>query len=115
MGTKADFYIGKGKKAKWLGSINFDGYSKGIPKTILKSTNKGQFRARVLKFLQGLERGNFRLAKDGWPYPWRSSHDTDYTYIFVDGKVWASKYGQQLFDPFGKEPDELIDLPVMGE
>ena len=26
MGTRADFYIGSGKDAEWLGSVAFDGY-----------------------------------------------------------------------------------------
>ena len=30
MGTRADFYIGKGTDAEWLGSIAWNGYPDGI-------------------------------------------------------------------------------------
>jgi hypothetical protein len=29
MGTRADFYVGRGKDAEWLGSVAFDGYPSG--------------------------------------------------------------------------------------
>lgn len=30
MGTRADFYVGKGPNAEWLGSTAMDGYPEGI-------------------------------------------------------------------------------------
>lgn len=30
MGTRADFYVGRGESAEWLGSIAWDGYPSGI-------------------------------------------------------------------------------------
>jgi len=30
MGTRADFYVGRGKTAEWLGSIAWDGYPAGL-------------------------------------------------------------------------------------
>lgn len=30
MGTIADFYVGRGPKAEWIGSIAWDGYPDGI-------------------------------------------------------------------------------------
>lgn len=31
MGTRADFYVGRGTEAEWIGSIALDGYPDGIP------------------------------------------------------------------------------------
>jgi hypothetical protein len=33
MGTRSDFYVGKGKDAEWIGSIAWDGYRSGIELT----------------------------------------------------------------------------------
>jgi hypothetical protein len=30
MGTRADFYIGRGTEAEWLGSVAWDGYPGGV-------------------------------------------------------------------------------------
>ena len=39
MGTRADFYIGRGATAEWIGSIAWDGYPDGIPAPILEATD----------------------------------------------------------------------------
>jgi hypothetical protein len=30
MGTRADFYVGRGPDAEWLGSVAMDGYPSGV-------------------------------------------------------------------------------------
>ncbi len=86
MGTRADFYVGKGKKAEWIGSIAWDGYKDGIAKSVLKATTAASFRKAVTKFFNG--RDDVSLPKDGWPWPWDDSNTTDCSYWFFDGKVW---------------------------
>jgi hypothetical protein len=42
MGTRADFYVGRGGQAEWLGSIAWDGYPSGIDKWVFSvSTEQG--------------------------------------------------------------------------
>lgn len=85
MGTRADFYIGKGKNAKWLGSIAWDGYPEGIPDDIRKSTNIKTYENLVKTFISSREDGT--EPSMGWPWPWDTSALTDYTYFFYDNKV----------------------------
>ena len=40
MGTRADFYVGKGKDSEWLGSIAWDWYPDGIPDNILDAESE---------------------------------------------------------------------------
>ncbi len=35
MGTRADFYIGRGPTAEWIGSLPLDGYPEGIDAKVL--------------------------------------------------------------------------------
>jgi hypothetical protein len=126
MGTRADFYIGRGKDAKWVGSIAWDGYPDGICLTTDKQMldmpgvfeseefpkRKHLFHSKTEKvFLSRLEQF-FKNRKDvtrpesGWPWPWNDSHTTDYAYAF-DPKtktVWAT-FGTNWFKASGKEPD----------
>lgn len=102
MGTRADFYIGKGKNAKWLGSIAYDGFPDDIPCEILESKSRKEYSQKVLEFIQSLDHGT--LPVDGWPWPWEDSRTTDYTYAFNKGKVYASAYGHPWFDATKEQP-----------
>lgn len=107
MGTRADFYIGRGEKAEWIGSIAWDGYPDGIGKPILKARTEEKFKALITLFFAG--RNDATLPADGWPWPWNNSHTTDYSYAFDDGKVWASSFGYAWFDPLKDEPDGELE------
>jgi hypothetical protein len=102
MGTRADFYVGRGEKAEWLGSIAWDGYPGGIDPKLLKSESEEDYRYRVKEFLK---REDGTLPEDGWPWPWEDSRTTDYAYAFDEGKVWASCFGNKWFNPLKKEPE----------
>ena len=92
MGTRADFYIGLDCKAEWLGSIAYDGYpGDSIPDSILKATAAEDFRAAVLEFLKGRDDGT--LPEFGWPWPWKSSATTDYSYAWHNDTVWIARGG----------------------
>jgi hypothetical protein len=91
MGTRADFYVGRGEDAEWLGSIAWDGYPDGIARTLLDSAEEGEFRTRLRDFFAG--RDDVTLPENGWPWPWETSHTTDFAYAFDAGRVWASGYG----------------------
>lgn len=117
MGTRADFYVGRGLTAEWIGSIAWDGYPEGIQprehnkrgefvsgRHLFDAKTKEEFTERVNLFFEG--RDDVTLPADGWPWPWENSQTTDYSYAFDDGKVWASCFGCEWFDPKAKLTDE---------
>lgn len=89
MGTRADFYIGTGENAEWLGSVAWDGYEwyedKGCP--LMKATNEEEYRAALKKIAK--DRDDWTNPDQGWPWPWKDSGTTDYVYYFDSGKVSA--------------------------
>jgi hypothetical protein len=107
MGTRADFYMGRGSAAEWLGSIGFDGYPKGIDRPVLTAGTEDGFRIAVAMFLGGEDTAT--LPEQGWPWPWDNSSTTDYAYAFDDGRVWASCFGHAWFDPLAKDDDAEDD------
>lgn len=91
MGTRADFYVGRGETAEWLGSIAFDGYDDGpAGELLLSATSEADFRQKVEQLSR---RDDFTAPRDGWPWPWEDSHTTDYAYAW-DGQTWASCFGR---------------------
>lgn len=51
----------------------------------------------------------------GWPWPWESSHLTDYTYTFDDGRVYLCCFGSKWhtaarYKKLSKKLSELSDL-----
>jgi len=102
MGTRADFYVGKGETATWIGSIAWDGYRDGIDTEVLQAKSEAEFRAAVMRFF--VERDDVTLPTRGWPWPWNTSQLTDCSYWFFDGKVWdAHGYPQHRYTP-AEEP-----------
>jgi len=104
MGTRADFYIGRGAGAEWIGSIAWDGYPNGIEDAVLAAKTESEFRAAVAEHLSA--RDDFTPPEMGWPWPWDNSQTTDYAYAFEGGKVWASPFGHDWFDASGVEPSD---------
>ena len=84
MGTRADFYVGKGKEAEWLGSIAWDGDEVG--NQILECTSSEAFRHAVQCFLESRDDATF--PKNGWPWPWDDSKLTDRSYWHFDGRTF---------------------------
>lgn len=106
MGTRADFYVGRGKAAEWIGSVAWDGYpfdGAGVPLKILKSKTEAAYRAAVKEFLS--KREDATKVTDGWPWPWEDSRGTDYAYAFDGKRVHASNYGGAWFDPTKLQPE----------
>jgi hypothetical protein len=112
MGTRADFYIGNGEKAKWLGSIGWDGSPSNIPPSIKLATKPKQFEDEVISFIK-ISQGT--LPEMGWPWPWNNSSTTDYSYLFIDNKVYISWFGQNaypamLYDNFEEDKENYLDV-----
>ena len=111
MGSLADFYVGRGKKAEWLGSIAYDGYPDGNPEPILTADNEASYRQRVMAVIAGTDSGTF--PEQGWPWPYDDSVLTDYAYAFEDGKVWISCFGCAWYDdPQLEQEDDVEELDV---
>lgn len=118
MGTRADFYVGTGQEAEWCGSIAWDGYPSGIDSAILKATDDRDYRSALAKFF--VDREDATMPAMGWPWPWDSSHTTDYAYALQEGKVVASCFGSSWFDPLDESVDQdaledkAADVPDMS-
>jgi len=103
MANKADFYVGRGPDAEWLGSVGWDGLPDGIPPAIRSATTEDDYRAEVAQFLD--RRGDAVLPEQGWPWTWDDSSGTNYAYAMDKGRVWASCYGSSWWKAKNKEPD----------
>lgn len=101
MGTRGDFYVGRGETAEWLGSIAWDAYPPAMRVAILGATTEDEYRQAVGVMLA--ERDDATFPENGWPWPWDDSSTTDYAYSFHDGKVMASCFGSEWFDPTSDE------------
>lgn len=115
MGTRADFYIGEGKDAEWLGSVAWDGYEwANKPECCLMTAKtEGEFRDALLEVSK--ERGDWTSPDMGWPWPWNDSLTTDFTYSFHGGKTNVYNWGLP-YDPENPdaEPEEIIEWPNMA-
>lgn len=116
MGTRADFYAGKGPDAEWLGSIAFDGYfiaessaedrdPEGRLAWAVKSAkSEDEYRKAVAALLDALD--DATLPKDGWPWPWADSGTTDCHYWFFDDQCWYGSFDRGASSIDDPEPDE---------
>ena len=116
MGTRADFYIGRGLQAEWAGSVPTDGYQSALPDTLLFATTEALFRKYLDRLLS--ERRFPIYASDGWPWPWPDSSETFHVYAFDAGEVWISTFGSLWYRPDEKQPTEKLpehSFPRMSE
>lgn len=107
MSTRADFYVGRGPDAEWIGSVSMHGYPGGLEDCepeifrnqvfdpgstggtlMMTARTEADYRAAVAQM--GSTRDDFRGPERGWPWPWDDSSTTDYAYAFDDGQTWAT-------------------------
>lgn len=100
MGTRADFYIGRGLGATWLGSVSHDGYpcdkhgnGHGAPLGIITANNVWSYLMATMHYSMVNKR--FIRPTEGWPWPWETSRMSDYAYAFDQGKTWISSFGRE--------------------
>ena len=116
MGTRADFYVGRGEKAEWIGSIAWDGYPEPhIKEGLLADASEATWRERVAAFLAKREDGT--TIEDGWPWPWDDSNTTDWAYALDDGKVYCSCFGSAWLpvDEYMRRSEETRKLVRAGD
>lgn len=118
MGTRADFYVGTGITAEWLGSIAFDGYridemkksdasssaDCGACWAIKAATSENDYREAVTSLLKLND--DATLPRDGWPWPWETSRLTDYVYAFADGKTKTFTGDEKRMGPWPNMKDQ---------
>ena len=94
MGTCADFYVGTGLNAEWLGSVAWDGYQwqKDPSCRLMSAKDENSFRAAVKEI--SAFRNDWTWPEHGWPWPWDDSLLTDKVYAFTDGKTKVFEFGE---------------------
>ncbi len=109
MGTRADFYVGRGPHAEWIGSLAFDGDPRSIQPFVLSAHREDDFRAEVATHL--LDNDPSATTPDqGWPWPWADSRTTDYAYAFDGGTVYVSRFGSPWWSATEEEPRDPAAL-----
>lgn len=113
MGTRADFSVGRGETAEWLGSIAYDGYpTDGHPAILRGLETEETYREQVARLLGALHHAT-RPAQ-GWPWPWENSQTTDYAYAWDAGVVYVTCFGhgwQVLREDLDDWPDDDAKVP----
>lgn len=118
MGTRADFYVGAGPDAEWLGSIAYDGYridemeARHATKdadcaacwAIKNAKSEQDFREAVADLLG--QNDDATMPDQGWPWPWETSDTTDYAYCFDGGRVRTFCFGSELLGEHRKNSEE---------
>ena len=99
MGTRADFYIGKGAEAQWLGSTHWDGYPDGFVDALIHEEFTAETWPEAVLAVFA-ERRDVAMPEGGWPWPWDSSDTTDYAYTWTpEGGVQLSNFGRTWVTP----------------
>ena len=116
MGTRADFYVGRGAQAEWIGSVAWDGYPDGLPVPLKMARTEAAFRREVAAYFK--DRDDVTLPAQGWPWPWDDSGTTDYAYAFDAGWTWGTS-GRRWWNTW-EEPEnerecggDLVVFPDM--
>lgn len=106
MGTRADFYVGRGADAVWLGSVAYDGYPDGFRRwpDLFKAEVQEDWTERVRAMLK--ERRDATTPDHGWPWPWEDSNTTDYAYAFDGGVIYGNRFGHGWWPVAGGEAHE---------
>lgn len=109
MGTRADYYIGRGLNAKWLGSTAWDGYPDDDRiKIICASLSEQEYVYNIERNFD--QRDDATRPEQGWPWPWETSSITDYAYAWDGDRVWISCYGSAWFNLTDYEKDKFGDF-----
>jgi hypothetical protein len=94
MSSKIDFYDGRGRIARWLGSLQWDCQPEQLlahptGRRVLTATDPITFTDAVTTLLDEWHSIAYYPA-NGWPWPWPDSHLTDWICAFDHGWVWLA-------------------------
>jgi hypothetical protein len=109
MSTSADFYIGLGENARWIGTVERDGSPADLDDRGLfgpaadgeghtGAYTEDTFLAVVREHVRAVVRDtdvDGHLAEDGdsWPWPVPDSSMTDYVYSYNNGSIHVAESG----------------------
>lgn len=117
--TGADFYIGRGPSATWVGSLSHNArpsilHWTTVGEELLNATTERDY-AHALDALLSLpvkERRNWAYRpSSGWPWCWPDSSLTGWCYAFDGGRVWVSYFGRAWFPC--PTPEQMESGPVL--
>lgn len=103
MGTRADFYVKRDDKIKWLGSVHWDGYDVAeaeesdkchIRYNVKQSKTEEEFTKHLDSYFS--VRDDVRLPENGWPWPWEDSRTSDMAYVFDENKLRIFSWGSEI-------------------
>jgi len=83
--TRADFYVGTGPNAIYVGSVMDKGDN--IPNSIKRARTPEKYQQAVTKFIKK------NSGVTVWTWSWNSSLFTDYAYWLDNGKLYVTKFG----------------------
>lgn len=113
MGTRVDYYVGRGPEMQWIGSYCWDGYpselaNKQMPggPEIRCAQTEAEFRTAVDQIRARGPEDDFTLPDKGWPWPWGTSETTDYAYAFDGDRVYMSNFGSAWSEAAQLKKDE---------
>ncbi|MEV6639651.1 hypothetical protein [Amycolatopsis sp. NPDC051371] len=94
MSTKTDFYLRRGISAEWLGSVARDAHPEdllAVPpgRLALTTTDETTYRDAVNDLITVWaceDLGEAYPRRGGWPWPWATSHHTDWIVAFDRGE-----------------------------
>jgi hypothetical protein len=141
MGTRADFFIGRGDNSRWLGSVPYDGFIAsnktpfGVSVKVLEAKSEEEFESRVEEFFEEKERMTIEHRRamkeqgfdnygddsviiirpnEPWPWPWPEFSYSDYSYAFDQGKVWCCHMFYDWYDPLNEKKCEEQRKEIYG-
>lgn len=108
MGTRCDFYLGRGLQAKYLGSVGHDAFADEMAVVFADITTEEQFTERLKEVFS--QYGEI-AAHHGWPWPWPSSVLTDTVVAFDEGRAWlrVKRDGESRWAP-ASNLDDVSDM-----
>jgi len=112
MGTRADFFVGVGPDAEWIGSTSYDGDPGGWGQRPLAARTEDEFRAAVEEMLSDRQALVTRPS-EGWPWPWNDFRTSDYAYAWDPARGAVTSSGRAWVTPAQMKVDR--DCLYSGE
>lgn len=101
--TNADFYVGLGEDAAWIGSVSVDGSTADMDDAGLFGSDgldelytEAHYRSvidEILDVADDADRGYLAANGDVWPWPWKDSTGSDMAYAFAKGCIHVFERG----------------------